>query len=84
MRRECEREPLHRCQLRAEAARPQQRDRHIAPLSRNRLYHLPWRLRAQVGLQFSEECRKIVATLLQISSQRPHRLKVAARSPSQP
>jgi hypothetical protein len=68
VRRECEREPLHPRQLRAEAARPQQRDRDIAPLSGNRFHQLPWSLRAQVALQFGEERWKIVATLLQISS----------------
>ncbi len=40
MRRECERQPLHPCQSRTKAARPQQRDRHIASL-RLELLSLP-------------------------------------------
>ncbi len=84
MRREGERQTKCRCQLRAKATRPQQCDGHIAVLSGNCLHHLPRLLRPQICPQLFQKLRKIIAGLAQIPPESPHRLKIGARSPSQP
>jgi luciferase family oxidoreductase group 1 len=68
VRRESKWQTQHPRQLRAEAARPQQRDRHIAPLSGNRFDHLPRLLRSQIGLQLLQKRRKLVPGLVQVPS----------------
>ena len=84
MRRECKGQPKHPGQLGAEAARPQQCNRHFASLSGNRFHYLSRLLRPQVCPQFLEQRGKIVPALPQIPSQRSHCLKISPRSAAQP
>src|ERR1700756_656911 len=82
--RECNWQPQHPGQLRTEAARSQQGDRYIAALPRNRFHCLPGFFGPEVCTEFLQQSWKILSVLPQIATQRPHRLKAAAGSTSQP
>ena len=71
-------------QLRTVQSRPQQRNRHMTVLTRNRSHDLLWPLWFQIGLQFLQQLWKILATLPLVSPQRPHRSEVSARRAAQP
>ena len=83
MRRESKRLAEHPSQLRAEAARTQKGDWHIASLSRNRLHCSPGLGWAEVGTQFFQQFGKFISGLVQIPSQRSHGLEVATGSSPQ-
>ncbi len=83
MRRKCKWQSQRRRKLRAEAARSQQCNWHIAPLAGNCLHYLSRHCRSQICPQFFKQRREIFTTLLQIASQSPHGSEVAAGSASQ-
>src|ERR1700740_3151768 len=74
----------HRCcQLRAEAARPEESYGNAAPLAGNGFDNLSGLFRAQIGLQLPKKLRKIVTALTRIAPESPHGVEIAARRASQ-
>ena len=84
MCREGEWQSQHRSQLRAEAARSQEKNWNVASLPGNRFHRLTGPFGAQVGAELFQKSREIVTRLLQSSTKRSHGLRFSARSPSQP
>ena len=83
MRGKGEGQPRGRCQPRAEVAGAEQRDGHTAIAPWNGFDHLTLLFRAEVRAQLVEQLGKIVAALAQVTAQRAHGHKVAARRAAQ-
>ena len=71
-------------QLGAVEARPEQPDRHLGALARNRSHHLTRPCRRQIALQLDHVFREAVfGRIVEMAAQRPHRRPVGARRTAQ-